>query len=182
MDWNPLETVGITSLTSYEHYTQHDDTDPAGNATRQNTRLSVGKVDSFYQELRAHGSIGSGGATWLIGANYGHDKADQTFYQYVLQSSSYLSGFPPTIGVNPPIQNLDTSIANRTRTESIFGGVTVPLLAHLKLNGGIRYTDVDSPFGGRGRLATIGQICMSIMCRGGSVSNGRRRMARYSTD
>ncbi|WP_195908353.1 TonB-dependent receptor [Novosphingobium sp. Gsoil 351] len=148
LNWEVNEGLGFTSLTSFEHYTQADEIDNAGVALLANNRLSTGEVDSFFQEIRAHGGLGEGFVKWQLGGSYVHDKSNQIVDQYTTQSGSYFSGFPPSVGGNPPFHRLISYANNTTETKSIFGSVSVALLDDLKLNGSARYTDVKSDFGG----------------------------------
>ena len=148
MDWTASSAFSLTSLTSFQHYSQDDDRDLSGARVLGVVQRSVGSVDSFFQELRAHGEFGESGANWQIGVNFIHDKSDEIGDQLASQSGGYLTGSPPSIGVNPPSRSIKFYGNATTETKSVFGNVSVPLLASLKLNAGVRYTDVNSDFGG----------------------------------
>lgn len=148
LSWDVSPGLGLTSLTSYEHYSQADQIDNAGVAVLTNTRTSTGEVNSFFQEIRARGGLLGGRVSWQLGSNYTHDKSNQLVDQFTTQSGSYLSGFPPSVGGNPPFHHLLSYANNTTETKSVFGSVSVPVAQGLKMNGSARYTDVKSDFGG----------------------------------
>ena len=184
LDWTVNDAFGLTSLTSFEHYREHDQIDVAGNQLPADSRVEFGVVNSLFQELRAHGTLGFDGISWQIGVNYIHDKSNQTTDEFTTQSGSYLSGFPPSVGKNPPFQDLFLYANNTTETKSVFGNVSVPIIPTLKLNAGVRYSDVNSTFGGcvgttdpqlvaliSGAFgdgsARVGQQCVTVLTKGG---------------
>ena len=185
MDWTVSDAFGLTSLSSFQHYSQHDNLDLAGvgGDVLGVMRRSNGLVNSFLQELRAHGTIGKGNTTWQVGTNFSHDKSNQFDDQLGNSSSGYLTGFPPTLGVNPPAQSATFYSNNTTRAASIFANVSIPVLQNLKVNAGIRYTDVKSSLGGctgstdqklidlvthaYGNGLAVGGQCFTVLYKGG---------------
>ncbi|MBK9010184.1 MAG: TonB-dependent receptor [Novosphingobium sp.] len=126
----------ITSLTAYQRYKryaparEHDGTPYP--ALRYGYR---GDVETFYQELRAGGTFGGEGS-WLVGANYEHDKTKELFHTYnPLATSRLLFGLP----------NLSSGSKsdNQIKTYGIFGNVEYPLSESLSIQVGARYTKAD---------------------------------------
>jgi len=148
MDWTVNSAFSITSLTSFEGYDQRDYLDLAGIAVPATSRRDDGNVDSFFQELRAHGTFADGKGNWQVGANFIRDASHEYVDQNGLYSASFLGGWPPSVGGNPSWDNVSDYGNNTTETKSIFADVSVPLLPTLKHNAGIRYTAADAQLGG----------------------------------
>src|SRR5579859_4282850 len=55
IDYALSSGAALTAITSYQHYTQHDRSDAAGEAAPTDTSTINGHVRSFYQEVRAQG-------------------------------------------------------------------------------------------------------------------------------
>lgn len=193
LTWQGGGGFTITSLTSFQTYKQRDEVDNAGVAVLANNRINIGKIDSISQELRANGTFGESMASWQVGGNYVHNKSNQFVDQYTTQSGSYLSGFPPSVGVNPPFHTLYSYANNTTETKSVFGSASIPLLDRLTVNLSARYTDVRSDFGGcvgtadpqlvalvSGAFgdgsAKLGGQCITVLSKGGPSGYYRTRL------
>jgi len=163
LDFELTDSIGITSLSSYEHFRMDDFVDPSGVNTASTNFQPRGKVNSVFQELRLHGDF-AGGGNWMIGANYAHDKSTEIQYQDTLLSASYLS----TTGI--PWRNLSTINNNTTETKSIYANIAIPLFDTLKLNGGIRYTKSNADLSGCSSSTDRG---LSDLVSGGQVAPGQ---------
>lgn len=126
----------LTSISAYQHYVRDA---PAQDADGEPYKVlqyaNLGDVKTFYQELRASGSI-AGNGNWIVGANYEHDKTyDQNAVTNPAATSRVLFGLP-----NPGSRTIST---NRVSTYGAYGNADYPVLPNLTLQAGARYTESD---------------------------------------
>jgi outer membrane receptor protein involved in Fe transport len=132
------DTVGLTSLTSYQHFREHNVVDQAALAVPAQSALVDGHVTTFSQELRLHGETADRRFNWMIGANYESDKSHEMDNVEPFVSSASYS--PVALGLSPFLQfgALNTDLA---RTYAVFANAEYHILDNLSLHGGIRYTE-----------------------------------------
>ena len=126
----------ITSISAYQKY---DRDIPATDADATPYKVLqyafLGSVETYYQELRAGGTLFDAG-NWIVGANYEHDDTfDQSAVTNPLATSRILFGLP-----NPGSVTRST---NKVSTYGIYGNADYPVLPNLTLQAGIRYTKSD---------------------------------------
>lgn len=126
--------ITLTSLTSYNHYTQHQSIDPDGSvASPLNIQVDDGKITSFNQELRL-ANAASGAFRWVVGANLEKSKTNQ--YQLVRQFDSTAYN-PGNLFINASGVTVDQDITNY----AFFGSGEYSLTDQLTVKAGVRYTD-----------------------------------------
>lgn len=145
IDYAFSDVAQLTSLTSYQHYTQRDRHDDAGVNVSNTGGVSSGKVESFSQELRLHGDFSGRKGNWLLGANYDSTQSYQEdVYDNYFGSASYLTGGSPfSVLPSPPFapfQNYRASADVDSKTYSIFGNIEYNILDSLSVHAGIRHS------------------------------------------
>lgn len=144
-DYALTDDLKLTSLTSYQDYKLDMPLDNDGYSFRDIYLLRTGKVQTWFQELRIGGDLGSRG-NWIIGANYQHDDTFESAFLDITESSQrHLGG---TI-VNDNKQIVET--------KAIYGNVDVPITDMISVNGGIRYTSQDRSYAGCSRDSGTGR-------------------------
>lgn len=125
-----LGSVQLKSITAFQHLKDHEDRDDDSIALSAFPSQRWADAKSFTQELNLSGKAGPAEA--VIGAFYMHDQAyDRLAYNFNL-------GIFPL----PPGSILDYQSLNLvTRSQALFGDVTVHLNDRLRLIGGLRYSE-----------------------------------------
>jgi outer membrane receptor protein involved in Fe transport len=126
----------FTSISAYQKYSRDMPAQDADGTPYKALQYAVqGKVETFYQELRASGRL-FGAGNWIVGANYEHDKtSEQSNVTNTLATSRILFGLP-----NPGSTNISS---NKISTYGIYANADYPVLPNLSLQAGIRYTKSD---------------------------------------
>jgi outer membrane receptor protein involved in Fe transport len=144
MDYAITDSMGVTSLTSYEHFTESNLIEPGGVGAVYTDDLVTGDVSAFSQELRLHGTLNDAKGHWLVGVNYEEDKSDEAdITSPFLASPAYLTGgsafssIPLQSFTFTPISNVDS------KTASIFANADYSVLDAVTLHAGVRYTQSD---------------------------------------
>ena len=131
-DWGTL-----TSLTAYTHYNERQGNDTDGMALNAlDVPLTLGKIDTFYQELRFANNP-SNPFRFVLGGNYEWDKVDQQVNIDYANSSATI-GFGQLFGY--PLSVDTVSNDQRMRNYAFFGNVEYDVIDKLTLKAGIRYT------------------------------------------
>lgn len=136
VDYEASDTVTFTSLTSYSRYDRDQPVDTDGSAVRNIFVRLGGYTDTFFQELRTAGRLGSKG-NWMIGANYQDDKIREIAQFDIINQSSAILGRSPRNEGN-----------QRAKSKSVYANADFPLVDGVTLLGGIRYTDIDRSYVG----------------------------------
>ncbi|HEX7759652.1 MAG TPA: TonB-dependent receptor [Caulobacteraceae bacterium] len=144
LDYDLADGLGLTSLTSYEHFREKNQLDEGGVGIPYANGLVRGGVSTVFQELRLHGTFPERKGSWILGVNYESDSSHETdFFSPLLSSPAYLTGGSAFSVINiAPFEfgnrnNVDTT------TKAVFGHVEYPLISTLSLNAGVRYTQSD---------------------------------------
>ena len=126
--------VTLTSLTSYDHYTQVQATDGDGNALVSfDLQKNDGYIHSFNQELRLANSA-KGAFRWILGANY--EKSD-TFEDQLLRYFDNSNYDPAVAYINA------SEVTNKQEIENyaVFANVEYDLGEKLTFKAATRYTN-----------------------------------------
>lgn len=132
MDWEFVEDIVLTSITSIVDFDQTGALDQDGINLRDiNLRDFEGEINSFSQEVRLANS-GSSRFRWIIGANY---SADDVYYRENLlySDSSAFFNFGITTSENYSDQQM--------RNYAGFGNAEFDITDQLTVKAGIRYTE-----------------------------------------
>ena len=142
LDYAPSEAIGITSLSTFERYTQADQHDFAGVNTVSIGGVISGGVRTLSQEFRLHGTAADGKLTWLWGANYESTATSerQDFNQFLISASYLTGGSPESLLPLAPFGEYIASSSDSIRTLSTFGNLQYQILDTVDVHGGIRYT------------------------------------------
>ncbi len=142
IDYDVLDSVTFTSLTSYIDSRVRSFVDTDGTRLYAQDFGQFGKIRSFSQEARV---AGRGRLQWVLGANYENTKVNefQTNYSYDT-TSRYVNGAGLTL------QGSDQKMKNY----AVFGNLEFKLTPALTLRGGVRRTWADRDFVGSNRQAT----------------------------
>lgn len=129
LTWD-LGAAQVKSITAFQHLRDHEDRDDDSIALSAFPSQRWADAKSFTQEVNVSGKLGPLEA--VIGGFYMHDKAyDRLAYDFKL-------GIFPL----PPGSILDYQSLNLlTRSQALFGDVTVHLNDKLRLIGGLRYSE-----------------------------------------
>jgi iron complex outermembrane recepter protein len=160
LDYSISERLGLTSLTTYEKYTENDQFDDGGVNVVNSGGVLSGNVRTVSEELRLHGNTGDSKLDWLVGANYESDKSNETELNdpsEYLTSASYLTGGSP-YSVLPfePFSNFSALSTAESRTASAFANIEYHFLDNLSMHGGIRYTKSEQNFSACDRIDNDG--------------------------
>jgi outer membrane receptor protein involved in Fe transport len=128
------DDLNLTSLTSYDHFSQTQATDGDGSALVV-TDLSRddGSIRSFNQELRLANSTQST-FRWIVGSNY---ENSETFEDQLLRYSDDSNSSAPLLFINRSEVANKQSITNY----AFFGNAEYNILPELALKAGARYTN-----------------------------------------
>ncbi len=145
LDYSFSDALGITSLSTYEWFTEDNLVDPAGVSTPVQLTRVQGHVTTYAEELRLHGLFAGQQGNWLVGANFERDSSAETddvdpFISTASFSTSVLGA--------PPWFQFGALNADKTTTTSVFGNVEYHILDSLDLHGGLRYTRSDQSMAG----------------------------------
>lgn len=141
------DAIKAVSITAYSRYSHDTDLDPDGVSLRDYFYNTVGKIESFSQELRLEGKIGSN-MTYIVGGNYSREDAFQQDNSgpYTDATSAYQfvdAGLSP-IPFFVYAQYGDQTFVNK----AAFANVDYDIGSMITLHGGIRYTDTKIDFAG----------------------------------
>jgi outer membrane receptor protein involved in Fe transport len=131
-DIDLTDDLTLTSLTSYDHFTQRQRTDGDGSATLgYDLQRSDGSIRSFNQEVRISNSP-KGKFRYIVGANYEHSTTSENQLLRFLNSNTSAS----TLFINA------AGVTNKQRIENIaaFGNVEYNIVEKVTLRAGARYT------------------------------------------
>lgn len=135
----------LTYLGSYESYVQHDLSEPGG-VNYEFSLLQGGMVHSNDQELRLSGALLEKRLTWVLGASYEENLANENQYQDLVGStasygfSSYLTALHQP--VTPYLGSRNVS-HDDSKSTGIFADGEYHLLSNLDIHGGVRYTKTN---------------------------------------
>lgn len=136
------DALMLTSITAYTNIKIDSPVDADGTTLRLYQLRQVGETRSFSQELRLSGDFGNDGH-WIVGANYARDKTNQDDYD-IAPDSVVANLFGPGFSTgNYIFRTLD-----KARTLAAFGNLDLPLSETIKLQAGVRYTDLKRNFAG----------------------------------
>lgn len=145
------DNITLTSLTSYNHFTQAQTQDIDGLPLLINGLHDNGRINSFNQEARLANDSASP-FRWIVGTNYEHSITSETqtseFSDNSNAAAPFLNFFDSTFQFVR--QNID-SVAG-------FGNVEYDVSSSLTIKGGVRYThfrdtaDLCTGDGGDGKL------------------------------
>jgi iron complex outermembrane receptor protein len=145
LDYSASDALGLTSLTSYQHFIEDNRVDRGAVSAPEGSTLIQGNVESYSEELRLHGVTGDKKLNWLVGVNYESDKsAELDNTDPFVTSTSFL---PEAFGLAPFLQFGDIN-TDDTITKSVFGNVEYQVLDNLDVHGGVRYTRSDQEMSG----------------------------------
>jgi iron complex outermembrane receptor protein len=153
LEYSISDSLGVTSLTNFEKYSEDDRHDDAGVNQNSTGGSLIGTVKTISEELRLHGVGDDGKLNWMIGGNYNSDKSaeNQIFDQYFASASYLTGGTPFSVLPSPPFQPFVGYTANSSvdaRTSSVFGNLEYHILDNWSVHGGVRYTRSDQNFTG----------------------------------
>lgn len=152
LDYSFLDDIGVTSLTSYQRFSEHNDVDEGGvGEDIPYAQIFVGgDVKAVSEEVRLHGTFRDDRFHWLVGVNYENDRSKENdFFNLLGTTSEYLTGgsiYSPLEFAGPPFGEPYTysSMLNaNTNTTSVFGNVDYRIAESLAVHGGVRYTKSD---------------------------------------
>jgi iron complex outermembrane recepter protein len=152
LDYWPSDSIGVTSLTSYQRFTEHNDIDEGGvGGEIPYAQIFVGgNVRTVSEELRLHGTFHDNSLHWLVGVNYENDRSKENdFFNLLGTTSEYLTGgsiYSPLESAGPPFGEPYTysSMLNaNTNTSSVFGNIDYRIVETVSVHGGVRYTRSD---------------------------------------
>ncbi|HEY2659567.1 MAG TPA: TonB-dependent receptor [Caulobacteraceae bacterium] len=145
LDYDISDAIGLTSLSNYEYFKEHNTVDQGGTSAPSETTLIRGDVTTYSQELRLHGLFNGGRGNWLVGANYETDKtAENDDVNPFVSTASYS---PAALGL-PPFLEFGAVGNDKTETKSVFANVEYHVLDNLDLHGGVRYTESNQTLSG----------------------------------
>jgi outer membrane receptor protein involved in Fe transport len=139
-DYDLGDNITLTSLTSYEKFTQYQPVTQDGTPYQDFQSINSGHLGTTYQELRLSGNF-SGRGAWIVGGNYQHDDTAQGDYATIASGSSGAVFGVPIVGVN-------VTVAGITDTYAGFVHAEYPVLKDVTLEGGLRLTQSDQSFAG----------------------------------
>lgn len=143
IDYELSDDITITSISSWLRFTTDATQDMDGTQYQQLDSSTPGSIRSFYQELRLVGSTGP--ARWIVGANYGRDRA---YEQQILNTDDLSSNV-----IIPGLPILTRSAVYTDQHIATYAGyanLEYDITEQLTAQGGIRYTRNIREFEGCG--------------------------------
>ncbi len=167
LDYDLGDDITLTSLTDYHKFTRKEGVDGSAVPYQQTNAYLTGGINTIYQELRLAGKWGGRG-TWLIGANYEHDKTvDRNLLTFSGSSGNPLglsydsSGYAALFAGSPnsvEFQNgnsffvaegpLIDSNVQRTNTYAAYANAEYPIFKTLTFQVGARFTQENKAANG----------------------------------
>ncbi|MBA2935526.1 TonB-dependent receptor [Sphingomonas sp. CGMCC 1.13654] len=133
-DYDLTDWATLTSITSYNAFSQKQATDGDGMAlVDYDLGVNNGTLHSFNQELRLANS-GHSHFRWVIGGNFEKSRAKEQ------QSLNYINSTNYEPSVNYIFES-GNKTDQRIRNMAVFGNIEYDLTSKLTLKGGVRYTD-----------------------------------------
>jgi len=169
LDINLTDDIVLTSLSSYNDYDREEHIDFDGHPLQNYERISVGALETFFQEIRVAGSLAETG-NWVVGVNYERQETDDTYLQSYGFSSvtlaqdvdflvfldtngivdlfpnlpaDYTVDVPPGVPANEPLGPTFSTNFQESDTISVFAAIDYPVTDKLSLQAGVRYTDQE---------------------------------------
>ncbi len=125
--------ITLTSMTSYDHFNQHQRTGGDGNdIVTFDLQRSDGTLRTFNQELRL-ASSGHGPLKWIVGGNYEKTATDENQLLRIIDNTADNAG---NLFINASAVDNHQSITNW----ALFGNAEYKVADQVTLIGGIRYT------------------------------------------
>jgi iron complex outermembrane receptor protein len=133
-DIDITDNVTLTSLTSFDHYTQKQVIDSDGSiGALLNLQHDDGHINSFNQELRLANSP-LNRFRWIIGGNYENSRT----FEYQLDRQFGTTAYNPG---NLYLNASGVTVKQNIRNLAAFGNAEFALTDKLTIKGGVRYTD-----------------------------------------
>jgi iron complex outermembrane recepter protein len=135
-DYDVLDDVKLTTLTSYAFYNQDQGTDNDGlPISVLDYPSDIGRIHSFFQEVRLSNAASSR-LRWVAGANFEKDtvteRVDEQFPQATAGTTLATIGYP--------IDQARFVNTQDVRTWATFGNVEYDVTHTVTIKGGLRYT------------------------------------------
>ncbi len=134
-DFEVTDDIALTSITTYNHLTQHMSFDLDGSQYElvDNPR-DDGTISDFNQEVRLSNASAVGARfRWTLGANYNHSNVDQL--QIITYGDNSLSNAGTNFIHDSTVEN-----KGRINTYAVFANGEYDLTDRLTLKAGVRYT------------------------------------------
>ena len=133
-DFDVTDGITLTSLTSYNHFTQTQATNGDGmDIVSFDLQKGSGFIHNFNQELRL-ANTGNSALKWVIGGNY---EKTTTFEDQLLRYFDNSNYTASNMFINASGVTNDQNIRNL----AAFGNIEYQILDALKIKAGARYTD-----------------------------------------
>jgi len=133
-DLDITDDITLTSLTSYSHYTQQQQTDGDGMyLVAYDLQRGEGAIKSFSQELRLANNP-SNAFRWLLGGNFEKSKTYEDQYLRYYSNSNY---YAPNLYINSSGETLNQNIRN----VAFFASLEYSITETLTLKAAGRYTE-----------------------------------------
>lgn len=145
MQYDLADHFTLTSLTSYQDYSQDDVIGNDGVSVDGNSERQVGTAKSFSQELRAGGDVLEEKLNWLFGLTYAKDEIEESITGRLPYTTPAFAFTP--LGLAPFSEIYFTSNPTVT-TKAVFANLEFAVRDNLSVHGGMRYTDSDTDFTG----------------------------------
>jgi iron complex outermembrane recepter protein len=139
------DRMTLNSSTAYHHFTQNDYRDLDGSALNVFSVQQVGKINSFFQELRLGGDLPQGAANWLVGASYASDRTAESNESFVVNTTS-AHAFGP-FGIAPFAAAIAADTQDTT-TKAVFANLEFKFTDSLSNVTGVRYTNSRTTYSG----------------------------------
>ncbi len=134
-DFEVTDDISLTSITTYNHLTQHMSFDLDGSQYElvDNPR-DDGKISDFNQEIRLSNASATGARfRWTLGGNYNHSNVDQL--QIITYGDNSLSNAGTNFIHDSTVEN-----KGRINTYAVFANGEYDLTDRLTFKAGVRYT------------------------------------------
>jgi iron complex outermembrane recepter protein len=181
IDQDITDNVRLVSLTNFNHLERDTLSDFGGAPFEILVQNTVGKINSFAEDLHLEGET-EGGINWLLGAYYANDRILDSNTTLLNDNANVTAiralgiNGNPALGI-PPLVNGFTNEAGftvtdlaqafrmfedfgkiRTESWSVFGNADKALTDRLKLTLGVRYTEEEQRYNGCSRDVNGNQL------------------------
>jgi iron complex outermembrane recepter protein len=179
-DYEVSDSLTLTSISSFSHFKLRSTSDIDGTSYLNMRFTQSGKIESYFQELRADYRP-SDEITVQFGGNYQNDRINDSGYNLTNVSSI-------TAVLGNGLADVKAVNETKIKTIAVFGNAELHITPQLKILGGVRYTDAKNDTatctydGGLGGFALVQSLVLGVnIPPGGCITsiNGTPGVSNY---
>lgn len=142
--------VSLTAITAYSHLKVDRPTDVDGTRLLSLFTTSIGKIESFSQEVRLDGALIDNRLRWMVGGNYQRDHTREIQDLQFDQTNLFVGPFN--------FRYADQGFRSKVEDWGVFGSLDFAITATLSAQASIRYTEHRIDYSGCTRSTVDGKF------------------------